>query len=264
LTNARLRTLAAALAPAYVRVSGTWANNTYFAETDPPPPAPPPGFNGVLTSKQWRGVVDFANAVDAQIVTSFAISMGTRDKTGVWSPEQARRFVAYTRSLGGRIAAAEFMNEPNLAAMGGAPPDYDPAAYGRDFKLFRAFAEAAAPDMLILGPGSVGESTGDWALSYGGAPVLRTRDLLIASGLGVDAFSYHHRPPRTRHSRSSGSGAPTRRSRSIVVFGTSSSREHPSGSLRPPTPRVAATRGAAPFSTAFAISTSSGASPSRR
>ncbi len=192
LTNARLRTLAAALAPAYVRVSGTWANNTYFAETDPPPPAPPPGFNGVLTSKQWRGVVDFANAVDAQIVTSFAISMGTRDKTGVWSPEQARRFVAYTRSLGGRIAAAEFMNEPNLAAMGGAPPDYDPAAYGRDFKLFRAFAEAAAPDMLILGPGSVGESTGDWALSYGGAPVLRTRDLLVASGLGVDAFSYHH------------------------------------------------------------------------
>src|SRR6185436_8331126 len=121
LSNARLRTLAAALGPAYVRVSGTWANSTFLPEDDPPPPAPPPGFNGVLTSKQWRGVVDFANAVDAQIVTSFAISMGTRDKTGVWSPEQARRFVAYTRSLGGRIAAAEFMNEPNLAAMGGAP-----------------------------------------------------------------------------------------------------------------------------------------------
>ena len=29
LTNARLRKLAAALGPAYVRVSGTWANTTY-------------------------------------------------------------------------------------------------------------------------------------------------------------------------------------------------------------------------------------------
>ena len=34
LTNARLRKLAAALAPAYVRVSGTWANSTYFADSD--------------------------------------------------------------------------------------------------------------------------------------------------------------------------------------------------------------------------------------
>ena len=45
------------------------------------------------------------------------------------------------------------MNEPNLAAMGGAPAGYDAAAYGRDFKRFHAFARAAAPDMLILGPG---------------------------------------------------------------------------------------------------------------
>ena len=45
------------------------------------------------------------------------------------------------------------MNEPTLAAMGGAPAGYDAAAYGRDFKVFRAFAKQAAPDMLILGPG---------------------------------------------------------------------------------------------------------------
>src|SRR6476620_9828624 len=32
LDNARLRRLAAALGPAYVRVSGTWANTTYFAD----------------------------------------------------------------------------------------------------------------------------------------------------------------------------------------------------------------------------------------
>jgi heparanase 1 len=59
-------------------------------------------------------------------------------------------------------------------------------------KLFRAFAKQAAPDMLILGPGSVGETTGDWGVSYGIAGVLKTRDVLAASGPGVDAFSYHH------------------------------------------------------------------------
>ena len=59
LSNPRLRTLAAALGPAYVRVSGIWANTTYFADTDPAPAGPPEGFDGVLTRDQWHGVVDF-------------------------------------------------------------------------------------------------------------------------------------------------------------------------------------------------------------
>jgi hypothetical protein len=192
LANPRLRKLAAALGPAYVRVSGTWANTTYFPATDHAPAAPPAGFMGVLTRAQWKGVIDFANAVDARIVTSFANGVGTRDAAGAWTPEQARRWLEYTRSAGGRIAAAEFMNEPTLAVMGGAPPGYDAAAYGRDFKRFLAFARQAAPDMIVLGPGSVGESTGDWGVAYGDAPVIKTRCMLAASGPGIDAFSYHH------------------------------------------------------------------------
>src|SRR5690349_12394910 len=42
LNNGRLRKLAAALAPSYMRVSGTWANTTYFHDSDGPPPATPP------------------------------------------------------------------------------------------------------------------------------------------------------------------------------------------------------------------------------
>jgi len=37
--NARLRKLAAALGPAYVRVSGTWANSVFFQDTDAQPEA---------------------------------------------------------------------------------------------------------------------------------------------------------------------------------------------------------------------------------
>src|SRR5579864_5661702 len=42
LANPRLRALAAALGPTYMRVSGTWANSTYFQDSDTTPPAKPP------------------------------------------------------------------------------------------------------------------------------------------------------------------------------------------------------------------------------
>jgi hypothetical protein len=180
LTNPRLRRLAEALAPAYMRVSGTWANATYFADSASAPSAPPSGFNGILSQQQWRGVVNFSEAVGAQIVTSFAISPGTRDATGVWAPDQARRFLTYTRSVGGTIAAVEFMNEPNLAATGGAPAGYDAAGYGRDFKVFHSFVKENFPGIIVLGPGTVAETAS-------------ASDLLVAAGPGgVDAFSYHH------------------------------------------------------------------------
>ena len=38
LSNVRLRKLAAALGPAYIRVSGTWANTVYFHDSDDPAP----------------------------------------------------------------------------------------------------------------------------------------------------------------------------------------------------------------------------------
>jgi Glycosyl hydrolase family 79, N-terminal domain len=179
LTNVRLRKLADALAPAYLRVSGTWANATYFADSDTVPSAPPPGFDGVLTRQQWRGVIDFSHAVGAPIVTSFAISPGTRDATGAWTPDQASRLLAYTASVGGRIVAAEFMNEPNVAAAGVAAASDDAAAYGRDFRTFRSFVKQQAPDIMILGPGMAGETDA-------------ASRLLAASGPGLDIFSYHH------------------------------------------------------------------------
>ena len=175
LTNARLRTLASALAPAYLRVSGTWANTTYFADSDNAPSAPPAGFKGVLTRQQWREVIDFAHAVDARIVTSFAVGAGNRDAAGIWTPDQARRLLDFTRTAGGRIAAAEFMNEPNLAAIGGLPAGYDPAAYGRDFKVFHAFVKQTVPEMMILGPGTINETP-------------EASELLAASGPGVDVI----------------------------------------------------------------------------
>jgi Glycosyl hydrolase family 79, N-terminal domain len=193
LYNPLLRKLAAALAPAYLRVSGSWANATYFADSDETS-APPQGFDGVLNRRQWRGVVDFAHAVGADIVTSLAVSSGTRDAAGVWSPDQARRFLAYSNDIGGRIAAAEFMNEPNIALTAAAAASDDASSYARDFRVFRAFMKENFPTILILGPGTVGEATS-------------ASDLLLASGpRAVDAISYHYYG--TLSERCSGDSAP--------------------------------------------------------
>jgi len=187
LSNPRLRKLAAALGAAYVRVSGTWANTVYFADSDHSPSESPAGFSGVLTRKEWKGVVDFVHAVNGELVTSFATSTGTRNAQGVWTPEEANVWLAYTKSVGGRVAATEFMNEPTYAAMGGAPKSYDAADYGRDIAVFGPWLKQDSPGTIFLGPGSVGE--GPFAIAIGG--VLHSEDLLKATGPVFDIFSYH-------------------------------------------------------------------------
>jgi heparanase len=203
--NPRLRKLAAALGPAYVRISGTWANSVYFHDADTPPPATAPqGFNGVLTRSEWKGAIEFARAANAELVSSFAVSAGVRDRTGVWTADQAAKWLAYTKAAGGRIAAAEFFNEPTLPALGGAPNGYDAAAYARDFAIFRSFAQRLAPDMAIVGPGAIGEATVD--VGDGRSDMIATEDLLAAPPRPVfDIYSYHHYPALSIRCASMGS-----------------------------------------------------------
>ena len=152
--NERLRMLAKALGPAYMRVSGSWANSVYFQDDDRPQPAKAPeGYQAVLTRAQWAGVVDFSKAVDAKILTSFAISPGARTADGTWDPDGARRLFAYTRSLGWRIDAVELANEPNVAR-----PAYGPDRYARDHVVLRELLAAESPETRLVGPSSTGEA----------------------------------------------------------------------------------------------------------
>jgi hypothetical protein len=213
LSNARLRTLAAALGPAYMRTSGTWANMVYLHDADTPPPSTAPqGFQGVLTKSEWKSVVDFAQAVNAKLVSSFTVSQGVRDASGAWTPDQARRFVAATKAAGGDIAAAEFFNEPDMPSFGGAPAGYTAADYARDFALFRRSAKTTAPQMQIVGPGSVGEATLMPAMHGIGiaAGVVSTESILSASPKPVfDIFSYHFYGAASRRCTAMGTGAQT-------------------------------------------------------
>jgi heparanase len=151
--NRRLRMLTKALGPAWMRVSGSWANNIYFQDDDEPERPAPKGYQGVLTRAQWAGVVDFGKHVDAKILTSFATNEAARTQDGFWDPEGARRLFKYTKDLGGKIDAVELSNEPNIRQ-----PSYPADVFARDIATLRRLIERVSPETLLVGPASTGEA----------------------------------------------------------------------------------------------------------
>lgn len=153
LTNPKLRNLTRALAPFYVRYSGTTANSVYFHDSDAPlPEKVPDGFTVMLTRKAWKGAIDFARAVDAKIVTSFANSPGVRDSSGAWTPRMAASWLAFTKAAGGEIVAAELYNEPNAPEPPRIPKGHTGAEFARDYAAFSAAVRPLAPSMKLAGP----------------------------------------------------------------------------------------------------------------
>ncbi|MCL4673537.1 MAG: hypothetical protein KJZ64_11510 [Sphingomonadaceae bacterium] len=155
LANRRLRNLTAALAPLYIRYGGTTTNSVYFHDSDASAPSKPPeGFQTVLTRGRWKAAIDFAQAVDAKIITGFTISDGVRDASGAWTPAHARPWVEYTRAIGGEIFAAELYNEPNAREPGRTEEPESAENYARDFARLSAFRDASAPGLKLAGPGT--------------------------------------------------------------------------------------------------------------
>lgn len=192
LANPRLIAMARHLGPAYVRYSGTWANSTYLPAEGETVTAPPTGYNQLLSRSQWRGAVAFARAVDAKIVTSFPASAGARNADGSWNPEQAQRLLDLTREAGGEIHSAELFNEPTIPTHGAFPKGYTVADFGRDFRIFKAWAAKAAPGMKLAGTGGTAEGTmmkdGPQSMTMG---FLRSVELLAANPGGLDIVTYH-------------------------------------------------------------------------
>lgn len=192
LTNPKLVTLTRALGPLYIRYSGTTANSVYFHDSDAPPPAgAPAGYTVLLTRKAWKGAVDFAKAVDGKILTSFTNSDGVRDANHVWTPKMAAGWLAYTRSIGGEIYAAELFNEPNAPEPPRTAKGHSAEEYARDFAAFSAFMREAAPTVKLAGPGTA-------KMGVGGIPSIEwvtSEDYATANPAPkFDIVSYHYYP----------------------------------------------------------------------
>ena len=130
--NPRLIKLAKELGTAWVRVSGTWANKTYYDFDGHTGGKVPEGFQNLLTKDQWLSLLDFVKAVGGKLLISVANCPGIHSADEPFPFEQADLLFRTSKEYGVPIAAAEFTNEPNLMVMSGLPHGYTPADHARD------------------------------------------------------------------------------------------------------------------------------------
>jgi len=193
LAGKRLMNLAKALAPAYIRVSGSWANTVYFQNNDSLQTKVPEGFANTLTRSQWKGVIDFVKATNSKLITSFAVSKGVRDPSGVWTAREAQKIINYTKSIGGNIAGAELFNEPTIPMAGGVDTNYNGRNFAKDIAVFKAWAKKEVPHMLLVGPGSTAEGIPGQSFAGILKHFISTDSLMVPEPKPLfDIFSYHY------------------------------------------------------------------------
>lgn len=199
LYNPRLRKMAKELGTAWVRVSGTWANKTYYDFDGHCNGQVPEGFQNLLPKDQWIGVLEFVKAIDGKLLVSLANCPGIHSADEPWPYEQAELLFSFSKEYGVPIAAAEFTNEPNMMAMSGLPAGYTAEDHARDHDRFGAWLRANYPDCLFVGPCTVGDIDmfGIGMDQAGGGiasalEMVTTEQLLGDYKEKMDVFSYHY------------------------------------------------------------------------
>ena len=199
LYHPRLRALAKELGPAWIRVSGTWATKTYYDFDGTTHGKAPNGYQNVLTKEQWIGVLDFVKAVDGKLLVSVSNCEGDHPDGGPLDLTQAKKIFEFSHHYGVDIDAVEFMNEPNMMELSGAPAGYTPQDYARDQDILYAWVRKNYPHCLLVGPCTTGDpsisSPDDKSMGAGIgslADVCTTSELLDGTNVKLDVFSYHH------------------------------------------------------------------------
>ena len=198
-THPRLIKLAKDLGPAWVRVSGTWANKTYYDFEDKCNGKAPEGFQNVLTKQQWLNLLDFVRAIGGKLLVSIANCPGIHNADEPIPFEQAELLFRTSKEYGVPIAAAEFTNEPNMMEISGLPKGYTAADHARDHDRFGAWLKENYPECLFVGPCTVG----DIHINMGGSnsvgggigsftKLVTTAELLGDYNTKLDVFSYHY------------------------------------------------------------------------
>ena len=205
----RLRLLAQALAPAYLRISGTAANETYYDMSTKPLTSPPAAYKRILTKSEWDGVNDFAEVLGLKVVLGINAGTGPRTAAGKWLPDNARQLLRYTARMRYPLAAVEFGNEPNLFSLvSGMPGSYTAADYVHDLKTFNALRKSIVPHAWLIGPGSFYNNAGSETPYANQAFGPLARQVLPAAGGIYDVLTFHEYPATSARCSGAGSGVP--------------------------------------------------------
>lgn len=195
LYDEKLRYLAKAFGPVWVRVSGTWATKTYYDFDGTTNGKVPEGYLNVLTKDQWIGVLDFVKAIGAKLLVSVANCPGLHSAEEPWPSTEAEKLFSFSKEYGVPINAAEFTNEPNMMEETGFPKGYTPEHYRRDQDIFFTWLKEYYPECLCVGPSSTGGD--DVVFGKGGGieqliESCNCADLMEGTKVPLDVFSYHY------------------------------------------------------------------------
>jgi heparanase len=191
----RLRRLAAALAPAYLRIGGTEADVVYYdmsARESHPAPAP---YELVLTRERWDAVNEFARATGYDLLFTVNAGPGPRARDGRWSPQNADSLLEYTRAAGYRVPIWELGNEvDSYWFTHGLSSRVSGRQYAEDLALFGSRVHAIFPQGRVAGPAAF-----YWPITGEGASFVSNfmTDFLDAGGAG-DIVSWHFYPQQSR------------------------------------------------------------------
>ena len=147
-----VKTAAAALAPAYLRIGGTEADRVYYALAGPVPSKPPKPYLSVLSAEQIDEIGNFAKQLGLDIVFTLNAGLGVRKgKTMQWDPSQCRQLMQYAKARAYPFNVWELGNEPN------AWPLFhglfvSPEEYARDLHMLAKVRDAECSEALISAP----------------------------------------------------------------------------------------------------------------
>ena len=195
LYDERIRKLAKAFGPAWVRVSGTWATKTYYDFDGTTGGKAPEGYLNVLTKEQWIGVLDFVKAVGAKLLISLSNCPGLHSADTPWPSTEAEKIFGLSKEYGVPISAVEFANEPNMMEQTGFAPSYTPADFRRDQDLCFAWVRKNYPDCICVGPCTCGPDATIGHKNGGGIEQIfhscTCAELVEGTKEPLDVFSYH-------------------------------------------------------------------------
>ena len=194
LYNEKLRSLARAFGPVWVRVSGTWATKTYYDFDGTTNGKVPEGYLNVLTKEQWIGVLDFVKAVGGKLLVSVSNCPGLHAANEPWPSTEAEKLFSFSKEYGVPIEAAEFTNEPNMLEHTGFPKGYTAADYRRDQDIFFRWLKANYPECISVGPSSTGGDPIPGGKLGGVEGMMKScscDDLMDGTTEPLKVFSYH-------------------------------------------------------------------------
>jgi heparanase 1 len=186
-----LSRLAQNLAPAYIRIGGTAADETYYQMRSSlaTPPAP---YLYILTRKQWDALHRFAHEADLKVVFTLNAGKGPRDDHGHWKAQNARELMEYSVEKGYKVAAWGLGNEPNFF-----PFTHglwlSMQQYAEEYSVSKDALSQIMPEAQILGP-----SCAFWPVVGELLPIFQR--FLERAGHLLDAVSWHYYPQQSRRS----------------------------------------------------------------